>query len=175
MRQTIDTHIEGLKRNIKRLGEQLRYMTGPEFCPPNACCPSCAWGSRLEKVNELLNRREVMLSVMLCRKAGLKPRKMRVIKRKVKKKCPACNCVSTGRYLHEKRPATGRKTIASFGPCRECYGEMALTCPGRGVCHTCRGTGYVMVDIPRLVEIRSWPEGFDPALRYQGGGVLEVA
>lgn len=165
MRQTVDQHIVGLQRNIKHYAAKLHEMTGPEYCPPNACCPSCVWGGRLEDVLEALNRREEMLAVLLCRKAGLKPRKMRVVHDERRKQCPSCNCSNSYHYA-ARLPGKGRKTVASFGPCRECVGEERRDCPGRGVCHTCRGSGYVTEKMPRLVILRPWPSGYDPSARH---------
>lgn len=140
--QTLDEHIAGLRRNIHKIQVRIDDMNGPEYCPPNACCPSCFWGEKLTNIEEALERRLHYLDVLLCRKAGLRPKKEKYVNVKV-----PCGC------------GNGRTTLFSVGLCR--CGEP--DCPGRGICHICKGRGWKWGR--RLVVVRPWPAEFKDGRR----------
>ena len=136
---SLTDQIRGLERNLEKLRAQRDEMTGPEYCPPNACCPSCFWGDKLTEVDEAIERREHFLKVWRCKLQGLKPQKVKTFKRRGHSNCPACG-------------GLGRTTKFSVGACR--CGEP--NCPGRGRCHSCGGTGRVLETVK--VVIRPWPK-----------------
>lgn len=138
---TLDAHIQGLQRNIARLRQRLVEMQGNDYRPPNACCPSCYWGSELDEVAEAWMRRDQYLKVLVCRKMGGRPQKVRMIKYRDPGTCGACG-------------GSGRTTKFSVGLCR--CGDS--DCPGRGLCHACKGTGASQRT--KTVVVRDWPEGF---------------
>lgn len=138
--QTLDDHITGLYRNIFALEGKWDDMH--EVIGPGHCCAACYWGRELEDVEEALERKEHYLKVLLCRKHGLKPKKVRTMKIKV-----------------ECCPAPHKTTMFSVGRCR--CGER--DCPGRGVCHTCKGTGYKWGT--KLIVVREWPPEIDKLYR----------
>ena len=132
-------HIRGLEANLMKLRAQQDKMTGPEYCPPNACCPSCFWGDQLRHVEEAIERREQYLKVLRCRQQGLRPQKTRMVMYLVPGGCMACG-------------GTGRTTLFSVGRCT--CGEPH--CPGRGRCHSCGGTGRSKK--VKAVVTRPWPK-----------------
>jgi hypothetical protein len=129
---TLRDHIEGLERNINALQRRLDEMNADEYCPPHHCCPSCYWGREMDDVIEKLERRQHYRRVLLCRVNSLKPKKVRTVRVKV--------------YC-----CTGRTTMFSVGRCR--CGEP--DCPGRGICHTCKGTGRTWGE--KKITTRPWP------------------
>jgi hypothetical protein len=121
--------IFGLKANLKNLRLVLDRSTEPRMYHK--------MDNMLEsEIYEAIERREVMLRVLEVRAAGKKPGKFRMIK--IKQVCPAC--------------INGRTTLFSVGRCL--CGEP--NCPGRGVCHTCRGTMRVWGRTKRVT--RPWPD-----------------
>jgi len=133
--------IRGLERNLEKLRARQEEMTGPEYCPPAACCPSCFWGDKLTEIDEAIERREYFLKVYKCKLQGLKSRKARRVTRLSNRPCGACG-------------GAGHTTKFSVGACR--CGEPR--CLGRGVCHTCRGSGRAMETVE--IVIRPWPKEF---------------
>jgi hypothetical protein len=131
--------IRGLRANIGRLENRREEMVGPDYCPPNACCPSCFWGRELSDLDGAIERRVHYLRVLECRQKGLRPQKTKIVM--VGRDCQACG-------------GSGRTTRWSVGRCT--CGEP--DCPGRGICHRCKGKGVIR-DLPKTVVIRPWPEG----------------
>jgi hypothetical protein len=133
---TVQAHIDGLRRNLTNLQERKFNMDQTAY-QNLACCPSCFWGGEYTKVEEAIERREIMLRVMLCRKMGLRPGKYRLVLSRVR-------CLTCG--------GKGRTTMGSAGRCT--CGESH--CPGRGVCHTCYGTGWARGR--KKIVTRKWPD-----------------
>jgi len=139
--QEPEQYIADLKAAIKRTEDQIEKMTGPEYSPPNNCCPSCVWGGKLHEIEGKLERQRYYLKVLECKALGLKPQKVKIVTRRSNRDCPACG-------------GLGRTTRWSVGRCT--CGEP--NCPGRGRCHSCQGTGRMMETVE--IVIRPWPKEF---------------